>query len=161
MQQLSPVSLEIKAFPPLSLFLFIYRDWLPLHHRILWILISCLFWADGHTTQIHPVQPAVLLYSSLIRKPNSAEGKTLSHRTTCTMVTRGPMLTIIEGWSLCSEQSRCILSHLESIMKGLYNFPLSSNGFRDLPILRLNRKAGNKQSGISPVIISWKLLLMI
>lgn len=113
----------------------------------------------SHTT--HAVQSAVLLYSNLIRKPNSAEGTTFSHRTTCTMVTTGPMLTITEGWSPRSEQSRCILSHLESIMKGFYNFPLSSNGFRDLPILRLDRKAGNKQSGISPVIISWKLLLMI
>lgn len=83
------------------------------------------------------------------------EGKTFSHRSTCTMVTRGPMSIIIKGWPLCSEQSLWILSHMESIMKGFYHFPLLSNGFRDLPILRLNRKAGDRQPGISPTAISW------
>lgn len=45
-------------------------------------------------------------------------------------------------------------------MKGFYLICLLSNGFRDLPILRFNRKAEVRQPGISPIIISLKSLLI-
>lgn len=86
------------------------------------------------------------------------EGKTFFHRSTCTVLTRGPMTIIIKGWPLFWTKP------LDFVLYGVHYegfLPFLSNGFRDSPILRLNRKAGDKEAGISPIVMSWKMLLII